>query len=457
MDGEQDDEELAIEYLKKHIDDLGPDIYAIPISDNSELISVSTNPEDDATMCPHYPPLQELQQLGIVQTVLRSEMQELDRLGPNVDLVSYKTNSLADKEVKPKFRNAVFKYYFHLQFYHQRWDEMNICMRLPPHPHIVPFDRLVIEELYGRKHVVGFTSLYIPGGTLDRIHENPNDNRVFKLKWLTQLTSLVDDLNLTYGIQHQDVAPRNLLVDETSDSIMLFDVNFSARIGGPLRGGDLVYRESRDDIKGVVFTLYEILTRDEHFRSIPHWNQNVSSVLDMKDWVQHPDIDYRAVLDKWLRTRKERGRLAVFTDATEYIDWPSMQGPSCFLDEITSLQGTCEDAQPSVYTTDQGDTSEEASRDVLDEDDPENQELEYDVDDCVAITTANTARPMWCVPRRKEWNNNRQVIEWERPAQAKIKEGACIFSDGKVIETSNETSTRELVEQSGIKLSAQAI
>lgn len=56
-------------------------------------------------------------------------------------------------------------------------------------------------------------------------------SRPFKLKWLKQLMCAVDDLNFKYGIQHQDIAPRNLLVDEDSDKLLVFYFNFAARIG----------------------------------------------------------------------------------------------------------------------------------------------------------------------------------------------------------------------------------
>ncbi|KAI7786625.1 hypothetical protein LA080_002735 [Diaporthe eres] len=111
-----------------------------------------------------------------------------------------------------------------------------------------------------------FTTEHIAGGTLDAIDENPGDRRVFKLKWLLQLTRLVDDLNYKYGMQHQAIAPRNLLVDEATENIMLFDFNFSARIGAPLRSMGTRFFKERDDIKGVIFTL----------------------VLNIEDWVQYP-------------------------------------------------------------------------------------------------------------------------------------------------------------------------
>ena len=102
--------------------------------------------------------------------------------------------------------------------------------------------------------MVGFTNNYVPGGNLE-----DNNTRVFKLAWLEQLISVVDELNLEYGIAHQDIAPRNLLVDESTDSIMLFDFNFAARINNPSPVEGESYVEDRNDIKGVVFTTYESL------------------------------------------------------------------------------------------------------------------------------------------------------------------------------------------------------
>lgn len=100
---------------------------------------------------------------------------------------------------------------------------MSLWCRLK-HPNIVPFDKVVIDELEGC--LVGFTSKFIPGGTLEE-----NKTRGFKLKWLHELTEVVDELNLNLGIAHQDVSPRNIVIDESTDTLMLFNFNFSARIG----------------------------------------------------------------------------------------------------------------------------------------------------------------------------------------------------------------------------------
>lgn len=153
---------------------------------------------------------------------------------------------------------------------------MSIWCRLK-HASIVPFGSVIVDELEGR--IVGFTSKYIPGGAVE---EHPS--RLFKLKWLQQLMDVVDELNLHLGVAHQDVAPRNMLVDEPTDTLMLFDFDFAARIGG--RQG---YSEPRNDVTGVVFSLYEIITRDAARRGKRHEDQDVETVERMT-WTRHPDV-----------------------------------------------------------------------------------------------------------------------------------------------------------------------
>lgn len=94
---------------------------------------------------------------------------------------------------------------------------MNLLSKLPPRPNIIPFDRIVLEDVESR--VIGFTTKYIPCGTL----ADADPKRPFRFEWLQQLTQLVDFLNLELGIIHQDIAPRNLLVDPETDKIILFD------------------------------------------------------------------------------------------------------------------------------------------------------------------------------------------------------------------------------------------
>lgn len=401
-------------HLQHNTDRLGPKVCKIEVSDASELNYVSSNADDDERLCVHYPPLQELEKPARVGLVARSELEEIQRLVPNVDLVSYDADASLHDEGKRETRDVIFKYYFHTEDLHQRWDELNIWMRLPPHPNIVPFDRLVVEEMHDRQVVVGFTSLYIRGGTLHNTRGKPY-RRTFRLKWLLQLTNLVNDLNLRFGIEHQDIAPRNLVVDEATDNIMLFDFNCSARIGGPLRNGESVYDFEKNDVKGVIFTVYEILTQDYDLRFTSCEDRRFPKLLDFKEWKKHPDVqldhplkDYRAALNAWLKARKGLDPVIVYTDAPEYLDWPPMQEPSCS-------------------------THEHPTHPILGEHSKSQSHRGGDADVVVQVPTSGVL-PRWAFSRRDERKSNRQVIEWERPAttkMTKMEEGIRLFADGK--------------------------
>jgi serine/threonine protein kinase len=94
-----------------------------------------------------------------------------------------------------------------------------------------------------------------------------------KLSWSQQLASVVDSINLELGIVHQDIAARNILIDRESPTsetgkIRLFDFDYGARVGLP---GCF---PEKSDVKGVIFTLYEIITLDDSYRSVPHHEQD---------------------------------------------------------------------------------------------------------------------------------------------------------------------------------------
>jgi serine/threonine protein kinase len=199
------------------------------------------------------------------------------------------------------------------------WDELNCWSRLPrDHPHIVPFDSVVLDpHTHG---IVGFTTRYIPGGTL---HANNATKRPFRLGWLRQLLSAVDDLNCRYGVMHQDIAPRNILIDER-DNLRILDFDDAIMIGKD-------YTPDLDDAKGVVFTLYEIITLDEHFRELPHKQQDPEVVLTMETWAKHPDVkldadvaEFRAVLGEWVAQRKAR---EFFQPTETWVRWTEMPEP----------------------------------------------------------------------------------------------------------------------------------
>lgn len=279
----------------------------------------------------------------------------------------------------------MFKYYFMWQYAPMSWKELNLWMRLPRHPNVVPFDRIVVDELEGR--VVGFTNSYIPGGNLEE-----NKSRVFRLEWLQQLIKVVDDLNLQYGIAHQDIAPRNLLVDESTNSIMLFDFNFAARINHPLPGEGESYLIERNDVKGVIFTIYEIITQDDGLRSVPHEEQNLDDLR--REWVKHPEVkldhpvaSYQLMLQEWQECRAGDLDAIHLSNVPEAIDWPSRPKPPQKTISLKDAYG-----QPAYFTVDKG-----------------------------------------CERRQDVRDRGDKVLNWERPPQRLLDNGTRVLSSGEVI------------------------
>lgn len=89
MDQKLDSEDLAFEYLLRYIDDLPPDVYLLYVSPQGDFISTSNDPEDDETLCVFRPPIDMSQVPDGITTISRAELEEVARLGPNVDLVVY--------------------------------------------------------------------------------------------------------------------------------------------------------------------------------------------------------------------------------------------------------------------------------------------------------------------------------------------------------------------------------
>jgi hypothetical protein len=75
---------------------------------------------------------------------------------------------------------------------------------------------------------------------------------------------------------------RVLVADESTDNIMLFDFNVSAQIGRDRGGSFFSYWDIRDDVRAVIFTVYEMITHDFHFREQDWQNLDVSMVQDIE-------------------------------------------------------------------------------------------------------------------------------------------------------------------------------
>ncbi|KAJ5285878.1 hypothetical protein N7524_001184 [Penicillium chrysogenum] len=316
-------EDVETSVLAQFADYLSPEVRSITVNDEGLLTGVSTDPEEDDTLFIGYIPLSLCQSLADCPTIYFSQLQELDRLGPGVDLSSYDGHRVA-------FKFNPLGMPRRLQM---SWKEMNLLSKLPPHPNIIPFDRIVLEDVESR--VIGFTTKYIPGGTL----AETEPKRPFRFEWLRQLTQLVDFLNLDMGIIHQDIAPRNLLIDPETDKIILFDFDWAANGQDGLMNG-------RDDVSGVVFTLYEIITNNTHFTSIPHWERN-KDMVQTTEWTCHRELDsdmsrFREFLNEWVASRADRA--TEHPNPPKRLTWPDLPTPPDY--NVPFELGMTEEGEP---------------------------------------------------------------------------------------------------------------
>ena len=330
IDSEDYDDEM-LQYLytvvypavAKFIDYLPLDVFGFDMRPNGDIMDFLTKDGWDKNSTAVYISKELFQLPAHIGTVLRSDLAELDRFqGP--DLVSYVC------PVTNQEKLAVFKYYMGISEGQCFWEEIQILSNLPPHPHIIPVDKIVLEEFDG-VGVVGFTTPFIANGSLD-----DNKSRTFKLKWLKQLIQTVDDLNLKFGVSHQDIAARNMLIDPATDNLVLFDFNFSAMIdvvSDWTKKTEKDYtgqRVDRDDVKGVMFALHDIITRT-YIDQVYYLH-----LVDEKDieppekWVKHPDVqldhpvsEYYDTLMTWVRRRRSGPQVTHYTQATEHITYPA--------------------------------------------------------------------------------------------------------------------------------------
>ncbi|KAI3396789.1 hypothetical protein diail_11689 [Diaporthe ilicicola] len=321
---QEDDEAFFFDALAEHIDDIPSDIVQIEVGERGELLNSTANLDEDWTMIPFYPSPSDYPSLPQIR---REQLIELDRMGVQVDLCE---NTLATG-TEPK--QVAYKYYINEGNISIIWDESNCLLRIPKHPNIVPFNTLVIDQVEGKDKVVGFTTPFIPGGTiLDNI------SRPFKVKHLTQLLSTIDYLNLTLGIVHGDITPYNLLIDTTTDNLLIFDFNLAYRLGADNISSES-YNPACNDVKFAAFTLYEIITRDTHLRDENHPSElDASMILDTNSsapaWEKHEDVvldapvaEYKRHLNEWMAQRAEADaeeQVTSRSQAPSAVDWPPL-------------------------------------------------------------------------------------------------------------------------------------
>ncbi|KAJ5129817.1 uncharacterized protein N7515_005856 [Penicillium bovifimosum] len=125
---------------------------------------------------------------------------------------------------------------------------------------------------------------------------------------------------------HQDIAPRNLLIDPDTYKIILFDFDWAAN-------GKEGLMDGRDDVSGVIFTLYKIITNDTNPTSIPHWERNTDMVQNI-EWTCCRELDsdvskFREFLHEWVAARTDTAA-GQCSNAPKRLTWPDLPTPVPF-------------------------------------------------------------------------------------------------------------------------------
>ena len=282
------------------VDTLGPDVNRVCFAADKTVQAISGDPADDVTRFVYYP-LLTTEEAGedALHCLQRTQLKELDHLDIHIDLVTPITGT----EI------LVFKYELLRIRLEALWREAFLLKRLKGCPHVVPFYKFIVDDVEPR--FLGFTTKFIPGGTLEDI------KRPFRKDWLLQLLSFVDNLNLHYGIVHQDIAPRNLLVDPATNLLTVIDFGQAAQIGS-----EREFKPS-NDIDGVLYAVYEILTQDFQFTdNVRPEDYNVEDITSMETWPLKVELEsgldiqtLRSIVTDWATDRKRKQATSPSTPA----------------------------------------------------------------------------------------------------------------------------------------------
>lgn len=188
--------------------------------------------------------------------------------------------------------------------------------------------------------MIGFTTKYISGGTLDNImclsdlsgcNSLPNSWTSSIWNWESCIKTLHPVISLS------------ILTHTRS---FFFDFDWAAN-------GKKRLLEGRDDVTAVVFTLYELITNDTQFTSIPHWNRTLDMVQSISEWACSLELDcdvskFRNFLNDWVATRKSDGDLERYLNAPNRLTWPEL--PTAPDYNVPFELGKTSDGEP-IWTT----------------------------------------------------------------------------------------------------------
>lgn len=145
------------------------------------------------------------------------------------------------------------------QFVVYHWDGFHIYMCLSPHPHFARFDGVLGD---GRSSSPSPSASSQGGNTCARL-----DPRL-KLKWRIQLLDVIDNLNLICEIQCSS-AKTSRRESSSLPKDRRVDDQMSGEDGFPCRSESYArFLDERSDVRRAIFTLYEIIARNEPSRKV---------------------------------------------------------------------------------------------------------------------------------------------------------------------------------------------
>jgi hypothetical protein len=313
------------------VDRLPPDVVGLDMDESGNLLSTTTDAVHNTARSTYYPSVIEYRLRRPVPTLLRSQLAVARRLAFGVDKVVHAQHGSARRARDNGGAALVMKYDptggpFGLGGV---WTEIQIMAQFPPnHPHLLQLDSLVVEEISGLG-VVGFTMPFIPSPTLDKLPPP----RPLKLRWLRELMALVDELNLEFGLVHQDIAARNLIINPATDAILLIDFGRATAVGLEPNPYDRAVPEA-SDVKGVVAMAYYLVTRDPRFACYTIEHIDEKEVADCDKWVNPPgvelDHDASVFYDEvmaWATKRRSGPHMTHYTQAPSHFDFPMPPDP----------------------------------------------------------------------------------------------------------------------------------
>jgi hypothetical protein len=129
---------------------------------------------------------------------------------------------------------------------------------------------------------------------------------------------------------------------------MLFDFDWAARVGSSK------VNPARNDMKGLLFTLYESLTQDNQVRNMCHEGQDVETVQAMAKWNVKTELEsgtnvttLRSMVAEWVQHRRGQTTAEAGHNPPLPLTWP--RKPAAKTYEPIIVNGECVGWPPSEW------------------------------------------------------------------------------------------------------------